>query len=323
MSGNISRVWKQLTVAVGFAAFAAGGVSGVASADVPESDNPIKVVVNEWTGQHLSAHIYGKILQEMGYSVEFVTAGALPQFAAIAQGDLHVQPEVWTNSVTDAYTDGLASGDIVGFGGLGLSPQEGWIFPPYMGEKCPGLPDYRALYDCAQAFSAAETFPNGRLITYPADWGTRSKDVVEAIGLPFTPVAGGSEGAMVAEMNSAIAAGEPILMMFWQPHWMFAVHDLDWIEWNPVEGECVEESQEKDTACGFQQATVDKVASKVAVEEWPGAIRLLESFSLTNSDHNHMINEVDEVGRDLAEVVQEWLDMNEATWKAWADAAMM
>ena len=104
---------------------------------------------------------------------------------------------------------------------------------------------------------------------------------------------------------------------------MFAVHDLDWIEWNPVEGECVEETQEKDTACGFQQATVDKVASKVAVEEWPGAIRVLEGFSLTNAEHNHMINEVDEVGRDLAEVVQEWLDTNEATWKAWADAAMM
>ena len=96
-----------------------------------------------------------------------------------------------------------------------------------MKEKCPGLPSYEALYDCAQAFAASDTFPNGRLITYPADWGTRSKDVVAQIGIPFQPVAGGSEGAMIAEVKSAYASKQPILMMFWQPHWLFAEYDFD------------------------------------------------------------------------------------------------
>ena len=53
----------------------------------------------------------------------------------------------------------MESGDIVVLGSLGLKPQEGWIYPPYMNEKCPGLPSYDALYDCAQAFAAADTFP--------------------------------------------------------------------------------------------------------------------------------------------------------------------
>ena len=57
-----------------------------------------------------------------------------------------------------------------------------------MNDQCPGLPSYEALYDCAQAFAAADTFPKGRLVTYPADWGTRSKDVVAMIELPFEPV---------------------------------------------------------------------------------------------------------------------------------------
>ncbi|MBL9053009.1 MAG: glycine/betaine ABC transporter substrate-binding protein, partial [Tabrizicola sp.] len=47
-----------------------------------------------------------------------------------------------------------------------------------MEELCPGLPNYLALYDCAMAFGTAETFPNGRLVGYPADWGTRDIDVV-------------------------------------------------------------------------------------------------------------------------------------------------
>lgn len=70
-----------------------------------------------------------------------------------------------------------------------------------MEELCPGLPSYQALYDCAQAFATAETFPKGRLITYPADWSTRSKDLVAAIDLPFAPIAGGSEGAMTTSAS--------------------------------------------------------------------------------------------------------------------------
>ena len=193
----------------------------------------------------------------MGYNIEYVSAGALPQHAGLSQGNLHFQTEVWSNNVGDIYPKAVDSGEIVVLGSLGLEPKEGWIYPPYMEERCPGLPSYSALYDCAQAFAGAETFPKGRLITYPADWGTRSRDVVEAIDLPFTAIAGGSEGAMVAELTSALAAEDPILMMMWQPHWIFAAHDFNWIEWNEVDGECSEENQERDSACGFAQATVN------------------------------------------------------------------
>ena len=52
-----------------------------------QSDEAIRIPINEWTGQHISAHITGSMLQKAGYSIEYVTAGAVPQFAAIAQGE--------------------------------------------------------------------------------------------------------------------------------------------------------------------------------------------------------------------------------------------
>ena len=282
----------------------------------------IKIPVNEWTGQHISAHITGSLMQKAGFTVEYVTAGAVPQFAAIAQGDLHIQPETWTNNVGDIYPKAVESGDIVVVGSLGLQPRESWVFPPYMKEKCPGLPSYEALYDCAQAFAAADTFPNGRLITYPADWGTRSKDVVAQIGIPFEPVAGGSEGAMIAEAKSAYASKQPILMMFWQPHWLFADLDFDWIEWDKTDGECVEESgQSKGNACGFQQASIDKIASKDFAKKWPGAARLYEAMSIDNATQNALMLEIDNKGRKLEEVIAEWVNANEATWGPWVKAA--
>lgn len=258
----------------------------------------------------------------MGYNVEYVTAGAVPQFAAIAQGNLHLQPEVWTNNVGDIYPKAVESGDIVVLGQLGLKPQEGWIYPPYMEGKCPGLPDYRALYDCAQAFSSADTFPKGRLITYPADWGTRSKDVVAGIELPFEPVAGGSEGAMIAELKSAYAAKDSALMMFWQPHWIFADLDFNWVAWNETDGECVEESQTKDTACGFQQAAIDKIVWKGFKDKWPAAYKFMDLFKLNNDIHNLSMLEIDNKGRALEDVVAEWIANNKSTWQPWVDNAM-
>ena len=314
-SGDIMNTLKRAVAAILLTAVSTTGAWA-------DSADPIKISINEWTGQHISAHITGTLLQKAGYSVEYVTAGAVPQFAGIAEGDLHVQPEVWTNNVGDIYPKAVESGKIVVLGQLGLMPQEGWIYPPYMAEKCPGLPDYQALYDCAQAFAAADTFPNGRLITYPADWGTRSKDVVAQIGVPFEPVAGGSEGAMIAELKSAVATGDPILMMFWQPHWVFADLDFNWVSWDAADGECVEESgQTRGNACGFQQASVDKIVNQDVASNWPGAYKLLELITIDNVTQNGLMLEIDNKKRDLEEVVAEWVAANEATWSPWVEAA--
>ena len=294
-------------------------VLAVATAPAMAAD-PIKIAINEWTGQHISAHIAGQMLEKMGHEVEYVTAGAVPQFAAIAEGDLHFQPEVWSNNVGDIYPKAVESGDIDVVGDLGLEPREGWFYPPYMAEKCPGLPSYEALYDCAQAFAAADTFPKGRLITYPADWGTRSKDLVDALDMPFQPVAGGSEGAMVAELKSAVAAEQPMLMMFWQPHWIFADMDLDLVEWDKATEDCESnDSQKRGDACGFAQASIKKIVNKDFADEYPDAYAFIEKFTLDNAIQNALIKKVDEDGMDVEDAVAEWLDGNEKTWKAWME----
>ncbi len=312
--------------AMGAAMLAAAALAPQALA--AESDDPIKIAINEWTGQHISAHIAGELLKKAGYNVEYVTAGAVPQFAAIAQGNLHLQPETWDNNVGDIYPKAVEAGDIIQVGPLGLKPREGWIYPPYMEEKCPGLPAADALVKCAQAFGTAETFPNGRLITYPADWGTRSKDLVTNAGLPLAAVAGGSEGAMIAELKSAYAAKQPMLMMFWAPHWIFADLDLKWIDLPEAAADCDTNpapgfDPAKTGDCGFAQANIGKIVWKGFKDKWPGAYKVVEAVSIDNETQNLMMLEIDNKGRKLEEVVAEWIANNEATWKPWVDAAKM
>ncbi|QBF33328.1 ABC transporter substrate-binding protein [Thalassococcus sp. S3] len=280
------------------------------------AEGTINIAINEWTGQNLSAKIAGAVLEEMGHSVEYVTAGAVPQYAAFADGSLHFNPEIWTNNVGDIFPKAVEAGDIVIVGELGLTPREGWFYPPYMQEACPGLPAYEAIYDCAQAFASAETFPNGRLITYPADWGTRSKDVVEAIGIPLQPVAGGSEGAMIAEIKSAVAAEQPMLVMFWEPHWIHAEIDMNLVEWDS-EGCAPGENAGRGSACGFEQAAVQKIVAKDVAATWPDAYAMMQNFTLDNDVQNALILKVDQGGMSVDDAVAEWMGANESIWKAW------
>ncbi len=310
-----------LTVYLGFSLFSATLYAANGSSD------PIKIAINEWTGQHISAHIAGQLLEKAGFNIEYVTAGAVPQFAGIAQGNLHLQPEVWDNNVGDIYPDAVESGKIVQVGPLGLEPREGWMYPAYMEEKCPGLPAAQALIDCAQAFGTAETFPKGRLITYPADWGTRSKDLVENAGLPFQAIAGGSEGAMIAELKSAYAAKAPSLMMFWAPHWILAeLPDMHWVDLPAANENCDTDPQfgfypDKTGDCGFAQANIGKVVWHGFQEKWPGAYALIEMMSIDNAAQNNMMLEIDNNKREIDEVVAQWLAASPSTWQPWVEAA--
>ncbi len=49
--------------------------SMVQAASVPESSDPIKVIKNDWTGQLFSTEVVGELLKEMGYNIEYVSAG--------------------------------------------------------------------------------------------------------------------------------------------------------------------------------------------------------------------------------------------------------
>ena len=299
-------------------------MSSALAADLGDKSTAIKIPLNEWTGQHLSAHLLGQLLEKVGYQVEYVTAGAVPQLTAIGQGDLHVQPETWENNAGDIFPKLVDAGKIVVVGTEGLSAREGWMYPTYMKDQCPGFPDWEALYDCAAVFGNAETFPKGRLITYPADWGTRSKDLVKQIKLPFVPVAGGSEGAMVAELKSAYEAKEPILMMFWQPHWIHANYEFEWVNWPANAAACEKKANlaaGSVAECGFQQAAVYKVVWNGFKDKWPAAYTLVEQFKLTNADQNPMILEVDNNKRAVDEVAAEWISNNKVVWQPWVNAA--
>ena len=70
----------------------------------------------------------------------------------------------------------------------------------------------------------------GRLVDYPADWGTPGADRMTGFGLPFKAVPAGSEGALIAELRASTEKKTPLLITFWQPHWAMSAYDVQFVE---------------------------------------------------------------------------------------------
>ena len=296
------------------------------AADMGATDEAIKLAVNEWTGQHITTHVAGEILKRMGYQVEFVTAGYYPQMQALEDNTVSATLEIWSSNIGEHYDKALASGNVEEIGDLGLVPVETWFVNNAGLEACPGLPDYKALSDCVDKFANAETFPKGRLVDYPADWGTTNVDRITGFELDYTSVPAGSEGAIIAEIQGAEARNEPLLVMFWAPHWVHAVVDLTPVQLPAYEAGCHEDASvgvnpNATWDCDWERGYIKKMAWKGMGDKWPAAKKFLAAYNLTNDDQIPMMNAIDQEGGKLEEVVAAWVDANEAKWKPWVDAA--
>ncbi|MEO0620157.1 MAG: glycine betaine ABC transporter substrate-binding protein [Pseudomonadota bacterium] len=98
------------------AATLAASLAAPAMAQVPESDDPIIIVQNNWTSQLVLSTVVGKVLEGMGYTVEYKPSDSQLQFKAIADGDMHFQVEAWEGSMKSAFEKAVAEDGMVDAG---------------------------------------------------------------------------------------------------------------------------------------------------------------------------------------------------------------
>ena len=156
-----------LGCALGAAVIAVAFVAPPAIAqNVPESADPIKLALNEWTGQHISTKVAGELLKKMGYNVEYITAGYYPQLSAISDGGITATMEIWDTNVGEGFFVQVENGELEVIGDLASTPKRLGLSKDVQ-EQCPGLPDWQALKDCTDIFQSPETHPSGRFVGYP------------------------------------------------------------------------------------------------------------------------------------------------------------
>ncbi len=316
---------RNLLLSLGLAGAMALGSLALTSTSVSagvESNDPIRLTIHDWTGQYVSTHLMGEVLKKAGYNIEYVQADYIAQFAGLETGDLHVAMEMWETTGKQAMEASLATGKTIDLGETGMDAKEDWWYPSYMKDVCPGLPDWKALNDCAELFSTAETAPMGRYLGGPVTWGGFDDERVEALGMDFEVVHAGTDAALFAELESAYQRKAPVLLWIYAPHWAVAKFDGEWVEFPEYTDECYNDpswGMNKDMAydCGKPFGWIKKVGWKGGEKKWPGAFKAIRKFHIENDAMSQMIVEIDLEGKDLDAVVTNWMDNNKSTWQAW------
>ena len=314
------------------AASVAGALAlGAAAAGAPayaagESQDPIKITLNDWTGQFITSHIMGEVLKKAGFNVDFVQADYLAQFAGLKTGDLTLAMEIWATTGQEALDEAVAGGKVENLGETGMLAKEEWWFPEYMKEKCPGLPDWKALKEpaCVEAFSVPETAPKGRYLGGPVTWGGFDEERVEALGLDFEVVHAGTDAAMFAELDSAYQRKAPVMLWIYSPHWAPAKYKGEWVEFPKYEPACYTDpawGDNKDAThdCGKPSGPIWKAGWSGIKDKWPGAYKAIKAFNLSSDEMNAMVAQVDLDGKKVDDVVADWMTKNEDRWKKWVE----
>lgn len=316
----MTRFWRVPTAVLGLLCFL-GVTTAPATAEV-ESKDPIILTIHDWTGQYITTHIMGRVLQKMGYKIKYQQADYIAQFAGLESGDLHVAMEMWETTGKQAMDKSLATGKTSDLGETGMNAIEEWWYPLYMKEKCPGLPDWKALNKCAKAFATAGTAPKGRYLGGPVTWAGFDDERVEALGMDFEVVHAGTDAALFAEIQSAYERKAPILAWVYTPHWAPIKFKGEWVEFPRYSDDCYNKKEwgmNKKAAydCGKPRGWIKKVGWKAGEKKWPCAYKAVRGFRIDNQAMGNMIVEVDLEGKKVDDVVENWINKNEAVWKKW------
>mgnify|MGYP001822694144 CR=1 FL=1 len=304
---------------------AAGISMSAAQAAAPESSDPIIIVQNNWTSQLVLSTVVGKVLQGMGYTVEYAPSDSQLQFKAIADGDMHFQVEAWEGSMKGAFEKAVAEDGMVDAGTHDAKTREEWWVPKYVADKCPGLPDWKALDKCAEIFAVAETAPKGRFVGPPADWGKNYAERVKALKMNFVAINVGQAATLWAELDAAVAKKEPVVLFNWTPNYIEAKYEGMFIDFPEPEGDkCAKDpswgiNPDMVNDCGAPRSGwLKKAAWSGLADKFPAAWSVLQKINFTSAQIAGASLLVDVDGMSTEDAADKWIADNGdviASWK--------
>ena len=290
-----------------------------AVAQTPESTDPIRIVLNNWTSQQVLANISGELLKRIGYKIEYKTSDTQLQYVAMGNGDMHFQVEVWEGTMKVPFEKQVSNGRMIDAETHDAVTREDWWYPSYMQAICPGLPDWKALNNCADKLATAETAPKGRYLAGPTDWEKPDYERVQALGLNIEVVNASEASELWAELAKAFERREPIILFNWTPNWVEAKYEVSFIDFPDHDPACETdpgwgENPNATYNCGNPKRGWLKKGVWVGFEQkWSRAFELVKNINFANAQIAAAAAEVDVDGLTPEEAAAKWIKEHQDT----------
>ncbi len=286
------------------------------SACGPAGGETIMLVENPWPASELNVAVAKIIIEaELGNPVEIVALDENAQWDALAAGDVDASLEVWPSGHSERITEYIGNlGTVVDGGPLGPVGEIGWFVPTYVVDANPALATWEGYTDAAADFSSAETGELGRFLGADPSWVQYDEAIIQNLDLPFQVVWTGSEDALLAEVSSAYARQEPVLLYFYSPHAVFQQMDLTQVELPAYSDECYADPAQVD--CAYPQDNLMKIFSAQLEAKDPTVFEFLSNMNYGSEAQIEMLAMLND-GMSVEEAAQAWMDAHEDVWRAW------
>lgn len=284
------KVRKRLTMAVALASvlFLVAGTTYFAFRG--DEDQTVVLSSVQWDSEMASAHVMKTVLEDAGYTVEITNLDPTVMWSAVANGEADATVAPWLPN-THGFLHEQFADQMVELGPNMTGAVNGIAVPSYMevdsladlsdeaGMRITGVEPGAGVQAMAQALP--ESYPN------LSDWTVTSS----------------STGAMLVEMEQAIANEEDFLAVAWAPHWMFEVYDLKILE-------------DPELAMGEEEQIVS-FARQGLEEDMPEVFRIIDNFNWTVEDMQTVMLNLQDVGPEAA--ARSWVDENQDKVSSWLE----
>lgn len=258
---------------------------------LPSFANTVKITYPNWPEGVVLTHLAAAVLEEkMGHTVELTLAEPKAIYASVAAGEQDVYLDAWLPFTHASYWK-EHSFSLERLGTVIEKTRIGLAVPAYVE------------VDNINQLNENKTLFNGKIIGIEQDAGITkmTNRAIREYGLNYTQVNSNSL-EMLAALDKAIAAKQPIVITGWAPHWMFARYDLKMLV---------------DTMYVYQPDGIRKFARPGFSEDLPDANRFLERFALSEEQLNALLLEVHDGKSTIEEISRNWMLANPKIVDAW------
>jgi glycine betaine/proline transport system substrate-binding protein len=301
-----------LAVACGSSSKAGGG-----------SGAPIKLAVNAWTGSAVNANVAKIVLEsKLGTPTTLVALDENAAWVGLDAGSLDANLEIWPSGHAADYQNYITDKkSVVDLGLLGPQAKIGWYVPSFVIDQHPTLATWEGFKDPALAklFATANTGDKGQFLMGDPSYVTYDEQIIKNLNLPLQFVVAGSEAALITAIQQAETDKTPLLLQFWQPHWLQSKVKLTEVKLPAVTPECLASAKAADGkyACDYAPDPLYKAANAGLEAKNKKAFDFLKKFQLTTDQQNEIAAMVDSDKMAPADAAKKWVDANAAVVSAW------
>lgn len=264
-----------------------------------------------------------------GYKSDVISGSTPITVQGLAQGDIDIYMEVWTDNVIDVYQPAIKEGNVVELSVNFDDDIQGIYVPTYIikGDPERGIepvaPDLKKLEDLPkywELFKDPEDKTKGRIYGAIPGWAVDQiiTDKINNYGLDkyynvFRP---GSDAALSTSMVQAVEKGEPWLGYYWEPTWIIGKYDMTLLQEEPY----TQEKWENGYKCMFPSVKCTVAVNKEMLTIAPEVVEFLKKYKTSSSLTSEALAYMQDHEADTKETAKWFLQNNKDMWKSWLPA---